>query len=502
MKMKTIKIFDTTLRDGEQSPGCSMNLAEKIAVAKQLEALKVDVIEAGFAISSPGDFESVQAIANEVKTAAVASLNRAVKKDIDASYEALKGAVAPRIHIFLATSPLHMEYKLKMSEEQVLEKIKESISYACTLLPDVEFSAEDAFRSDRPFLAKAVKAAIDAGAKTVNIPDTVGYALPAEMGELISYLKQNVEGIDDIDISVHCHNDLGMAVGNSLASVAAGATQVECTVNGIGERAGNASLEEVVMAIHTRRNLFDADTNIDSKQIYRTSRLLSKTIGVSIPPNKAIVGANAFAHESGIHQHGVLAKRETYEIMTPESVGLTTNKMVLGKHSGRHAFEDFLKELGYNLGKDELDTAFAQFKDLCDKKKEVTEYDIEALVSDKTAKVTEHYKLKQFVVNSGNAFRATASILLEDMDGKEQAQVAFGDGPVDAAYQAIEKIVPVDTTLQSYKINAVSHGEDALGEVIVKVSAGDKTVTGRGLSTDIIESSILAYINGINKLLG
>jgi len=500
--MKTIKIFDTTLRDGEQSPGCSMNLGEKIAIAKQLEALKVDIIEAGFAISSPGDFESVKTIAEVIKDSTVASLCRAVKKDIDASYEALKNSASPRIHIFLATSPLHMEYKLKMSPEQVLEKITESVSYAKTLMPDVEFSAEDAFRSDRPFLAKAVRAAIEAGATTVNIPDTVGYALPAEMQALIEYLMGNVEGIKDIDISVHCHNDLGMAVANSLASVAGGATQVECTVNGIGERAGNASLEEVAMAIHTRKNLFDADTNIDTKQIYRTSRLLSKTIGVSIPPNKAIVGANAFAHESGIHQHGVLAKRETYEIMTPESVGLTTNKMVLGKHSGRHAFEDFLTELGYKLDKEELDSAFEQFKDLCDKKKEVTEHDIEALVSHETANVVEHYKLKQFVVNSGNSIQATASIILEDKDGKELAQVAFGDGPVDAAYQAINKIVPMKLALQSYKINAVSHGEDALGEVIVKVSLDKRTVTGRGLSTDIVESSILAYVNAVNKLLG
>ena len=500
--MKTIKIFDTTLRDGEQSPGCSMNLAEKIAIARQLEIMKVDVIEAGFAISSPGDFESVKSIADTIRNSTIASLSRAMKKDIDASYEALKDSQSGRIHIFLATSPLHMEYKLKMSEEQVLEKIRESVAYAKTLMDDIEFSAEDAFRSERPFLAKAVKTAIDAGAKTVNIPDTVGYALPQEMFELIKYLKENVEGIDDVDISVHCHNDLGMGVANSLSSIMGGATQIECTVNGIGERAGNASLEEVVMSIHTRRNLFDADTNVDTTQIYRTSRLLSKTIGVSIPPNKAIVGANAFAHESGIHQHGVMAKRETYEIMTPESVGLKTNRMVLGKHSGRHAFEELLKELGYTLDKDELDKAFAQFKDLCDKKKEVTEFDIEALVSQGTAKVTEHYKLKQFVVNSGNNITATSSVILEDKDGREHAFVAFGDGPIDAAYQSIDEIMPIPLKLESYKINAVSQGEDALGEVVVKVASDKKTVTGRGLSTDIIESSILAYINAINKIMG
>jgi len=500
--MRTIRIFDTTLRDGEQSPGCSMNLGEKIEIAKQLEAMKVDVIEAGFAISSPGDFESVKTIADTIKDSTVASLSRATEKDIQASYDALRGAASPLIHIFLATSPLHMEYKLKMTQEQVLQNIRDAVSFAKTLMPNIEFSAEDAFRSDRPFLAKAVRTAIEAGATVVNIPDTVGYALPHEMGDLIRYLRENVAEIESIDLSVHCHNDLGMAVANTLASIRAGATQAECTINGIGERAGNASLEEIVMAIHTRRKLLDADTRIDTKQIYRSSRMLSKTIGVSIPPNKAIVGANAFAHESGIHQHGVLAKRETYEIMTPESIGLNSNRMVLGKHSGKHAFEDFLKELGYNLSQDELTEAFIRFKDLCDKKKEVTEHDVEALVSHGTAKVVEHYKLKQFVVNSGNQMKATASVTLEDMSGAEQAAVALGDGPVDAAYKAIEAISPISMDLQSYKINAVSQGEDALGEVVVKVSSEKRTVTGRGLSTDIIESSILAYVNAINKLLG
>ncbi len=500
--MKQIKIFDTTLRDGEQSPGCSMNLTEKIEIAKQLELLKVDVIEAGFAISSPGDFQSVQTVAKTIRECSVASLSRAVQKDIQASYDALKDAVAPRIHLFIATSPLHMQYKLKMTEEQVLERVKESVSFAKSLMSDIEFSAEDASRSDHAFLAKVVKTAIDAGATTVNIPDTVGYAVPQEMYDLIAYLKQNVDGVDAIDLAVHCHDDLGMGVANSLAAVAAGATQVECTINGIGERAGNASLEEIAMAIHTRRALFDADTRINTKQIYRTSRLLSKIIGVSIPPNKAIVGANAFAHESGIHQHGVLANRETYEIMTPESVGLTTNKMVLGKHSGRHAFEDFLKELGYELSKEDLDTAFEQFKVLCDKKKEVTEHDIEALVAQESNKVVEHFRLQQFVVNSGNNIQSTASVTLLGDSGEPQVQVALGDGPIYAAYQAIDKIVGMSLILQNYKINAVSHGEDALGEVVVKVSSGNRTVTGRGLSTDIIESSILAYLNAVNKLLG
>ncbi|MEG1753963.1 MAG: 2-isopropylmalate synthase, partial [Christensenella sp.] len=426
----------------------------------------------------------------------------AVKADIDASYNALKNAVAPCIHIFLATSPLHMQYKLKMTEEQVLEHIRESVAYAKTLVPDIEFSAEDASRTDLEFLAKVVKTAMEAGAVTINIPDTVGYALPQEMYERIAYLKQNVDGIDKINLSVHCHDDLGMGVANSLASVEAGAAQVECTVNGIGERAGNASLEEIVMAIKTRKAQFGADTNINTKQLYRTSRLISKIIGVSIPPNKAIVGANAFAHESGIHQHGVLANRETYEIMTPESVGLVTNQMVLGKHSGRHAFDDFLAERGYNLTEEELERAFEAFKDLCDKKKEVTEYDVEALVAQKAAKLTEHFRLQQFVVNSGNTIQATANVTLADLSGATKEQVALGDGPIDAAYKAIENIVQMPLKLNNYKINAVSHGEDALGEVVVKVSSENRTVTGRGLSTDIIEASMLAYINAINKLLG
>ncbi|MEG2361128.1 MAG: 2-isopropylmalate synthase [Christensenella sp.] len=500
--MKTIKIFDTTLRDGEQSPGCSMNLGEKLEVARQLELLRVDVIEAGFAVSSAGDFKSVQGVADTIKNCAVASLCRAVKADIDASYNALKNAVAPCIHIFLATSPLHMQYKLKMTEEQVLEHIRESVAYAKTLVPDIEFSAEDASRTDLEFLSKVVKTAMEAGAVTINIPDTVGYALPQEMYERIAYLKQNVDGIDKINLSVHCHDDLGMGVANSLASVEAGAAQVECTVNGIGERAGNASLEEIVMAIKTRKAQFGADTNINTKQLYRTSRLISKIIGVSIPPNKAIVGANAFAHESGIHQHGVLANRETYEIMTPESVGLVTNQMVLGKHSGRHAFDDFLAERGYNLTEEELERAFEAFKDLCDKKKEVTEYDVEALVAQKAAKLTEHFRLQQFVVNSGNTIQATANVTLADLSGATKEQVALGDGPIDAAYKAIENIVQMPLKLNNYKINAVSHGEDALGEVVVKVSSENRTVTGRGLSTDIIEASMLAYINAINKLLG
>lgn len=500
--MKQIKIFDTTLRDGEQAPGCSMNLQEKVKIAKQLERLKVDIIEAGFAISSPGDFESVHQIALAVKDSTVCSLARCTKKDIDAAYEALEGAASPRIHVFIATSPLHMEYKLKMTPDQVLARITESVGYAKSLMSDIEFSAEDASRSDREFLAKAVETAIKAGATTVNIPDTVGYAMPGEMQDLIEFLMVSVPGIQNIDISVHCHDDLGCAVANSLSSVKGGATQIECAVNGIGERAGNASLEEVVMAIKTRGAYFDADTGIDTKQLYRTSRLVSKTIGVSIPPNKAIVGANAFAHESGIHQHGVLANRETYEIMTPTSVGLSQNSMILGKHSGRHAFEDYLKSQGYNLTPEEVETAFAQFKELCDKKKEVTEFDIEALVAQDTAVKTAHYTLKQFVINNGTNMKSTSVVVLKDKDGKELSGVAFGDGPIDAAFHTINRLIGMDLDLINLKINAVSRGEDALGEVTVKIAMGNRNVTGRGLSTDVVGSSILAYLNAVNKLLG
>ena len=499
--MSTIKIFDTTLRDGEQAPGFSMNLAEKLKVAKQLETLGVDIIEAGFAVSSPGDFESVQAIANTVKNCKVASLSRMVKKDIDASYEALRGAAAPRIHTFIATSPLHMEYKLKMSPEQVLARIDEMVRYACSLIPDVEFSAEDASRTPHDFLATAVSAAIRAGASVVNIPDTVGYATPQEMFEMIDYLKKNVPDIDKVDISVHCHDDLGMSVANSLAAVRAGATQIECTINGIGERAGNAALEEVIMALHTRSQYFGATCNIDTTQLYRASRLLSTITGSVIPSNKAIVGKNAFAHESGIHQHGVLANRLTYEIMTPQSIGLPTNVMVLGKHSGKHAFEDRLKELGYSLSPEELEAAFVEFKALCDKKKEVTDSDIEALVEHKSSAVPQFYKLERFVVNSGNTINSTAIVKLVDAENQVHEQVALGDGPVDAAYKAIEQIAGIPLALSDYRINSVSDGEDALGEVTVKVENEGRSVRGRGLSTDVIESSILAYVNAINKLI-
>lgn len=500
--MSHIKIFDTTLRDGEQAPGCSMHLNEKIEVARALERLNVDIIEAGFAVSSKGDFESVRTIAGLIKNCSVASLARSVPKDIDAAYEAVKNAVSPRIHIFLATSPIHMEYKLKMSPEKVLETIEAMTKYAKKYIDDIEFSAEDAMRSEPNFLAKVVYTAIKAGAKTVNIPDTVGYAVPHEMAERITFLRERVPNIDKAVISVHCHNDLGMAVANSLAAVEAGAMQIECTVNGLGERAGNAALEEVVMAINTRKALFGNTTRINTKEIYRTSKLVYNTIGMHAPINKAIVGGNAFAHEAGIHQHGVLQNRETYEIMTPQSIGLPSNSMVFGKHSGKHAIESRLAELGHKLTPEEMEVFFESFKNLADKKKTINDADLEALLGHKVAPASAaQYKLVRFTVNSGNYVTSNAVVRLEK-EGVILEEVAIGDGPVDAAFKAVDKIVNApDHTLDDYSIQSVTEGNDALGEATVRIKCNDTIVTGRGLSTDVLEASIIAYINGINKLL-
>lgn len=499
--MRQIKIFDTTLRDGEQAPGCSMNLQEKIEVARQLERLGVDIIEAGFAISSPGDFESVKTIAESVKDMAVASLSRALEKDIDASCEALKNAVAPRVHVFLATSPVHMQYKLRKTPEQVLELAKRSVSYAKKRISDVEFSCEDATRSELPFLAEVISAAIDAGATVVNVPDTVGFSTPEDIERMIAYLREHCANIHRAELSLHNHNDLGMAVANTLAGIKAGAVQVECTINGLGERAGNASLEEIVMALRTRRAYYGAQTRIDTTQIYRTSRLVYGIIGMTVPLNKPVVGVNAFLHESGIHQHGVMAERTTYEIMTPESIGLNKNRMVLGKHSGRHAFEERLSELGYKLEPQQVTEFFEQFKALCDKKKVVSDRDIEAIVDAKITARGGEFELDRFTVHAGN--RATASCVVRLKRGEDFIEeVALGDGPIDAAYNAIDKCVGFNGyKLDDYAIHSVSEGKDALGEVIVKLKNGESTVTGRGLSTDIIESSILAYISGLNKIL-
>ena len=499
--MKQIRIFDTTLRDGEQAPGCSMDLAEKLEIALALEKMGVDVIEAGFAIASKGDAQAISEVAKVIKHCTVASLARATKPDIDAAWEAVRHAAHPRIHTFLATSPTHMEYKLKMSQEEVLKTISTMVAYACSLCPDVEFSAEDASRSEPVFLAKAVEAAILAGAKTINIPDTVGYALPEELGSLITYLLQNVPGIEGVDLACHCHNDLGLGVANTLAAVAAGVTQIECTVNGIGERAGNAALEEIVMALHTRKDLLQADCRIDTTKLYPTSRLVYHILGLSAPINKAIVGRNAFAHEAGIHQHGVMANRETYEIMTPESVGLTQNKMVLGKHSGKHAVERVYHQMGYELSQEELDQLFIRFKALCDRKKVISSQDLEALISHKAEPVQKGYKLDKYTVNSGNVVSASAVVQLFDGD-KIVQEVAVGNGPIDAALNAIDKLMPAgEHTLVDYAIQTISEGKDAQGEAILKISYPGGTVTGRGLSTDVVEASLLAYVNAMNKLL-
>ncbi len=496
--MATIKIFDTTLRDGEQSPGCSMNLQEKIEVAKQLEKLGVDVIEAGFAIASPGDFVSVKTIAETVENATVASLSRALKKDIDRAYEAVRGAVSPRIHTFLATSPIHMEYKLKMKPEDVLTQAEEMVRYAKSLCSDVEFSAEDASRSEPEFLYRVFEAVIKAGATCINVPDTVGYAMPEEFFEIVRGVKENVRGIEKVDLSVHCHNDLGLGVANSLAAIRAGATQAECTINGIGERAGNAALEEIVMGLSTRQDLYGFTTNINTTQIYNASRLISAITGVSVQPNKAIVGANAFAHEAGIHQHGVLANKKTYEIMTPQSIGLPENVIVLGKHSGKHAFAERLKTLGYALDDTHIEAAFDKFKELADRKKDVSDLDLRALVEVDTFDIPNEYEFDTFVINSGNRMTATAVVKLT-REGNTMEEAATGDGPVDAAFNAVERCIGDSFTLEDYIVRSVTGGKDAQGEVIVKLDKDGKKARGRGLSTDVVEASVKAYVDAINK---
>ncbi len=497
--MKNIKIFDTTLRDGEQAPGCSMNPEEKLEVARQLERLGVDVIEAGFPISSRGDFDSVSEIASAIKNSTVCGLARAVKADIDSAYEAIHHANSARLHVFLATSPIHMKYKLKKSPAEVLEMTSAMTSYARSLCSDVEFSAEDATRSEPEFLASVVRAAIAAGATTINIPDTVGYTTPGELMQLLKFLRERVEELERVTLSVHCHNDLGLATANSLAGVLAGATQVECTVNGIGERAGNTALEELVMAMRTRSSVYDADCRIDATQIYRSSKLIYNIMGQSAPLNKAIVGQNTFKHESGIHQHGVLAAKETYEIISPESIGKKPSKMVLGKHSGRHAFEERLSELGFELTPAQLDEYFEKFKSLCDKKQTVNDRDLEALISSNN--IAGIYTLDRFDLHTGNNTSPSCVIRLR-RDGEVFEEVALGDGPISAAYNAIDKIMHLPNhRLENYSIRSTSEGRDTLGEVMVKVSCDGEFYNGRGISTDIIESSILAYLHAVNKLV-
>lgn len=498
---RRIKIFDTTLRDGEQTPGVNLNVKEKVMIARQLEALNVDIIEAGFPFSSKGDFEAVKAISKEIKKSTVAALCRATKGDIDCAWEAVKEAVKPRIHTFIATSDIHMKYKLQMTKEEVLKRAVEMVSYAKSLCEDIEFSAEDAYRSDPKFLCEIFEQVIKAGATVINIPDTVGYALPTDYYKFIEYIMKNTKGIEGVDVSVHCHNDLGLAVANSLSGVMAGATQVECAINGLGERAGNAALEEIAMTIDIKKNSLGVFTNLNTKQIYRTSKLVSSLTGVNVQPNKSIVGVNAFAHESGIHQDGVLKEKSTYEIITPESVGINNNSgIVLGKHSGKHAFDNYLKDMNIELDKEELEHAFEKFKELTDKKKSITSKDIEAIVHAKKY-FNETYKLKSFQINTGNNIVCTAAV--EILKGEELfTEVAVGDGSVDAAFKAVERTIGMNINLKDYSIASVTDGKDALGEVTVKIENEKAHIfVGKDISEDVMEASIRAYINAINKMI-
>ncbi|MBQ0785063.1 MAG: 2-isopropylmalate synthase [Amphritea sp.] len=493
-------VFDTTLRDGEQSPGASMTREEKLRIAKQLEKMRVDVIEAGFAIASPGDFESVKAIADTIQDSTICSLSRALDADIDRAGEALVNANSGRIHTFIATSPIHMKYKLQMDPDKVVEQAVYAVKRARNLISDVEFSLEDASRSEFDFMCRIIEKVIDAGARTINIPDTVGYAVPEEFGYTLKQLLERVPNADKAIFSVHCHNDLGLAVANSLAAVSAGARQVECTINGLGERAGNASLEEIVMALRTRQDVLGLHTGIDTTQIVPASRLVSSVTGFPVQPNKAIVGANAFAHESGIHQDGVLKHRETYEIMTAQDVGWNANKMVMGKHSGRSAFRARLEELGTTFESDaELNTAFARFKDLADKKHEIFDEDLQALVSDTRASLYEKFKLSSLSVTSQTGETPVAKVTVA-MSDTEQTGEADGSGPVDAALKAIESIVQSGASLELYSVNAITSGTDSQGEVTVRLEKGGRIVNGLGADTDIIIASAKAYIHALNML--
>jgi len=499
----TLIIFDTTLRDGEQSPGASMTRDEKVRIARALERMRVDVIEAGFPIASPGDFESVQAVARAVKESTVCGLARALDKDIDRAGEALKEANSARIHTFIATSPIHMERKLRMSPDQVVEQAVRAVKRARQYTDNVEFSAEDAGRSELDFLCRIFEAVINAGARTINIPDTVGYNMPHQFGELVRKVIERTPNSDKAIFSVHCHNDLGLAVANSLSAVLNGARQVECTINGLGERAGNASLEEVVMAVRTRKDVFSCTTDIDTTHIVPTSRLVASITGFAVQPNKAIVGANAFAHESGIHQDGVLKHRETYEIMRAEDVGWTANRMVLGKHSGRNAFKTRLSELGIEFDSDEsLNDAFARFKELADKKHEIFDEDLQALVTEQNIEtgVKERIKLAYLHVCSESGETPEACVTLV-VDGEEKKLCAQGGGPVDATFKAIESVIDSGTVLQLYSVNNITSGTDAQGEVTVRLEKGGRIVNGQGADTDIVIASAKAYLNALNKIM-
>ena len=494
-----IRIFDTTLRDGEQSPGASMNTAEKMRLATQLESLGVDTIEAGFPAASDGDFEAVSEIARKLKTAEVAALARTSVNDINRAWEAIQHAAKPKIHTFIATSDIHLEYKLKMTRDEVVQEAVNAVSYAKTLTNEVEFSAEDGSRSDRDFLCKVFEAAINAGATVVNLPDTVGYAVPYEFADMVKYIKEHTPNIDRATLSVHCHNDLGLATANTLAAIDAGARQAEVTINGIGERAGNTSLEEVVMATHTRPNWFTLNTRIKTELIYPISRLVSMITGIIVQPNKAIVGANAFAHEAGIHQDGMLKNPMTYEIMSPETIGLSRNKLVLGKHSGRHALYEHLKDMGYDLTDAELNKVFKRFKDLADKKKHVMDEDMEALVAEEILRTKEIFKLEYMNVTSGTTVMPMASIRLL-VNGRSVKGAGYGNGPVDSAFNTIAKLSGTSSELLRFSVSALTGGTDAQGEVTVRLRENGLVALGRGSDPDIITASAKAYINGLNRL--
>lgn len=498
-KGERIYIFDTTLRDGEQSPGASMNPEEKLRFARQLESLGVDVIEAGFPIASEGDFLSVQQIAQEVRGPQIAALARANYEDIDRAWEAIKDAAHPRIHVFLSSSDIHLKYQLRKTREEVLDEAKKMVAYARKYTDNVEFSPMDATRTDWDYLCKILHAVIDAGATTVNIPDTVGYATPDEFGRLMAYIFAHVSNISRAIVSVHCHDDLGLAVANSLAAIQNGARQVECTVNGIGERAGNAALEEVVMALETRKDIYQVKTGIHTERIYQTSKLLTQITGLHIQPNKAIVGANAFAHESGIHQDGLLKEKMTYEIIKPEKVGISETQLVLGKHSGRHAVSEHLKKMGYKLTPEELSKVMARFKELADMKKEIFDEDLEAILFEEVFRAKDKYKLVYLNVVSGNVAVPTAVMQLQ-IDQEVILDAGFGVGPVDATFAAIRKITHTDYPLVRYAVDAITKGTDALGEATVHLKYEGYTVVGRGAHPDVLVASALAYINALNRL--
>ena len=501
MSDKPIRIFDTTLRDGEQAPGCSMTLGEKLRVAKALSELNVDIIEAGFPAASPGDFESVKAIADRNFGPVICGLARCNAADIQKVYDAVKGADRHRIHVFVATSAIHREHKLKMAKEEIIKSAVGAIRMARELVDDVEFSPEDASRTELSYLAEVVSAAIEAGATTVNIPDTVGYTVPAEFDQLFRYLTEHVARIDEITLSVHCHNDLGMAVANSLAAVGAGARQIECTINGIGERAGNCSLEEAVMAIKTRSEFFDLETGIDTTRLYPTSRLVSTITGMHPPRNKAIVGENAFAHEAGIHQHGMLQHASTYEIMKPDDIGISKSNLVLGKHSGRHAFRDRVGDLGFNLDEFEVNRAFQEFKKLADKKKDMYDGDIEAIIMNVDNSSAGPWTLKSLQINSGTEMDATAMLTLIDESGAEKKLAATADGPVEAVFIALEEASGISLTLQNFELHSATIGEDAQGEATVTVDFNGQPYRGHGASQDIVEAAARAYLEVINRIL-